>query len=148
MPEAIPYYEDATRITGQAASGGLIGCRLATVTLPRPSGPAIPATAQIGASDPVDGGNIIIGYPTAGQHALGVVTWDAAAGEKVTLLRVGVVPLYAAANITAGQRVQVAATGQVTPYVTAGALPDNVVVGIAVDTFTATNIGGVALLTQ
>jgi predicted RecA/RadA family phage recombinase len=127
--EAIPFEEDADRIPCQVGVGlAVTGKRLVAVTAGRLSGPAIPATAQIGASDPVDGGRIQVGPPAAGGHVLGLAEWDAAAGEGVTVVTEGIYPVNSGAAIAAGQAVQTDATGSVIP------LAAGVKVGLCVDT--------------
>jgi hypothetical protein len=109
--ELIPYYEDGHRLTGQA-SAAITGKRFVGVSGNRTSGPGIPTTAQVGASDPVEGGNYQFAHATAAAKAVGVSTWDAAIGEKVGVIRHGVVPVTAGANIAAGVEVEVGANGQ------------------------------------
>jgi hypothetical protein len=58
-----------------------------------------------------------------------VSKYDAASGAKVGVIREGVVPITAGANITAGAQVMADATGQAITYVWAGAAVP-VVVGI------------------
>jgi predicted RecA/RadA family phage recombinase len=112
--ELIPWEEDADRLPCQAAAA-VTGKKFVAVTAPRPSGPMIPATAQVGASDPTDGGRIQVGPPAAGGQVLGVASWDAAVGEGVTVVCEGVLPVIAGAALTAGQAVQVDATGAAIP---------------------------------
>jgi hypothetical protein len=112
--DCIPWEEDGSRLPC-AAAAAVIGKRFIAVTANRPSGPLIPATAQIGASDPTDGGRIQVGPPAAGGHVLGVSSWDAAIGEGLDAIREGVVPVLAGAALAAGQAVQTDATGQAIP---------------------------------
>jgi hypothetical protein len=112
--ECIPFYEEADRLAVQVAAGQtVVGKRFISAAANRLSGPLIPATAQIGASDPTDGGRIQVAHTAAGATPLGVSSWDAATGEGVDAIRVGVVPITAAANIAAGAAVEVGANGQV-----------------------------------
>lgn len=124
--EMIPWLEDADRIPFQAASA-VTGKKFVAVTAARTSGPMIPATAQIGASDPTDGGRIQVGPPAAAGHVLGVASWDCAVGEGGDAVTEGILAVTAGATITAGQAVQVDATGAVIP------LAAGVKVGYAVD---------------
>lgn len=110
--ELIPFYETADRLTAQA-SAAVTGKTFVTVSGNRTSGPSIPATAQVGASDPTEGGNYQVAPPTAAGPVLGVAMWDAAVGEKVGVIRRGVVPVTANAAIAAGALVEVLATGRV-----------------------------------
>jgi hypothetical protein len=112
--ECIPFYEEADRLAVQAAAGQtIVGKRFVSPSANRLSGPLIPATAQIGASDPTDGGRIQVAHTAAGGFPLGVSSWDAATGEGLDAIRVGVVPVTAAAAIAAGAQVEVGANGQV-----------------------------------
>lgn len=134
--ECIPWYEVADRLTGQATAA-VTGKRFVVPSATRASGPLIPATAQVGASDPTDGGNIKVAHAAAGGAALGVSSWDAAIGEKVTVICEGVVPVTADGAIAAGDPIVVGATGKAKTRAATGAV-DNlddlpVTVGIAVD---------------
>jgi predicted RecA/RadA family phage recombinase len=126
------YEEPGTRLPCQAKTA-VTGKRFVAVTGPRLSGPGIPATAQVGASDPTDGGRIQVGAPAAAGHVLGVAMWDAAIGEGVTVITDGVAPVNAAATMTAGTAVQVDATGSVV------ALAAGIKVGTLVDAVTSGN---------
>lgn len=112
--ECIPWYEDADRLSAQATAA-VNGKRFVKVSAARTSGPLIPATAQIGASDPTDGGRIQVAQCVAGDPSLGVSSWDAAIGEGLDVITEGVVPVVAGAAITAGQEVQSDANGQAIP---------------------------------
>jgi predicted RecA/RadA family phage recombinase len=88
------------------AGAAVIGKRCVAVTANRQSGPLLAATAE--------GGNYVIGYPAAAGRILGVAAHDAAIGEKVTVLRGGVVPIKTAGIIAAFAEVEVAdAVGQI-----------------------------------
>jgi predicted RecA/RadA family phage recombinase len=131
--DCIPVFESADRITAQA-SVAVTGKKFVAISGNKTSAlvPSNTATAQIGASDPTEGGNYQVGPPSAGGAVLGVATWDAAIGEKVGVIMEGVVPVTAGAGgVTAGQRLQVDATGGV---ITAAA---GFVVGIALTTAAA-----------
>lgn len=109
--EVIPFKEDGHRLTVQANTA-ITGKRFIRPTANRVSGPGIPATAQVGASDPVDGGNYLFGHCGAGQKAAGVSTWDAAVGEKTGCIRHGVVPVtVGVAALAVGVEVQSDANG-------------------------------------
>jgi hypothetical protein len=124
--DCIPWYEDSDRLPAEAFTA-VTGKRFVIPAAARLSGPMIPATAQVGTSDPTDGGNIRVGHAAAAGAALGVSSWDAAVGEKLTVICEGVVPVQAGAALTAGQRVEVGANGTAVP------LAAGVPVGIAVD---------------
>lgn len=68
----------------------------------------------------------------ASAAAVGVAAQDAISGARVTYYTGGVQELVAAANVTAGQTLETAAAGQVTPH-TNGANDSNIV-GIALTT--------------
>src|SRR3954467_6759927 len=106
--ECIPWFETADRIPAQAGVGQtILGKRFVRPTAARLSGPLIPATAQVGASDPTDGGRIQVGQCVAGELALGVSSWDAATGEGLDVITEGVVPVTTGAvNLAAGVAVQ------------------------------------------
>jgi predicted RecA/RadA family phage recombinase len=126
--ECIPVFESADRLTAQA-SAAVTGKKFVTVSGNKTSALIPSGSAQVGASDPTEGGNYQVGPPAAGGAVLGVATWDAAIGEKVGVICEGVVPVTAGAGgVTAGQRLQVDATGGV---VTASA---GMIVGIAMTT--------------
>lgn len=124
--DCIPWLEDADRITAQATAA-VTGKRFVNASAARTSGPLIPATAQVGASDPTDGGRIQAAHAAAAGHALGVSSWDAAIGEGFTIIAEGVVPVTAGAAITAGDAIEVGANGTAVPLAT------GVKVGVAVD---------------
>jgi hypothetical protein len=124
--ECIPWQEDADRLPVQA-SAAITGKRFIKPSGARLSGPLIPATAQVGASDPVDGGRIQAAQCVAGDHSIGVSSWDMAVGEGGVAISEGVVPVTAGAAITAGQAVQSDANGAAIP------LAAGVKLGTAVD---------------
>lgn len=124
--DLIPWVEDADRIPCQATAA-VGGKRFVKPSAARQSGPMIPATAQVGNSDPTDGGRIQAAQCVAGDHALGVSSWDAAIGEGFTCVTEGIVPVVAGAAITAGQAVQSDANGAAIP------LAAGVKLGLAVD---------------
>lgn len=124
--ECIPWLETADRIPAQA-SAAVNGKRFVKPSANRISGPMIPATAQVGASDPTDGGRIQAAQCVAGDHSIGVSSWDAAIGEGFTVIAEGVVPVLAGAAIAVGQAVQSDANGAAIP------LAAGVKLGVAVD---------------
>lgn len=103
--DAITYYEPGATITGHATAA-VTGKRFVNI-----SGNRV-------------GGNIAVAPAAAGANVFGVAGWDAAAGEKVTVIRENaVVPVTAAAAIAAGASVTSDATGQaVTATGAAGAV--------------------------
>lgn len=116
--ECIPYYEPADRFTAQA-SAPVIGKRLVIISGNRTSGPLIPASPSVGASDPTEGGNYQVAHASADGAVVGVSTWDAASGEKVGVITQGIVPITAGAAIAAGAIVAADAAGKVKTAVTA-----------------------------
>lgn len=116
--DCIPLYEDADRLTGHATEP-IVGSRFVAPTAPPLSGPGIPATAQIGASDPVDGANISVGH-VPGAKPLGVSTWDCPEGKKVGVICEGVVPITAGENLKAGDMVGAGELGKAVKLATEG----------------------------
>lgn len=112
--DCIPFYESADRVTGQA-SAAINGKRFIKISANRTSGPGIPATAQVGASDPTEGGNYQFAQCVLNDAAIGVSTWDAAIGEKVGAIREGILPIAAGSTITFGQLVGSDANGMAIP---------------------------------
>lgn len=121
MAELTIYYRDGDRVSG-VASAAVTGGRLVKVSAAR-----------------ADGENISVAPAGAGEVAFGVAGEDAAQAAKVPVIRKGVVGLYAASAVTAGQLVKVAADGKVAP---AGSDP---AVGIACDDIAQDATGAVAL---
>jgi hypothetical protein len=109
--ECIPFYESADRLTGGCVEA-VKGKRFVAPIESMLSGPGMPATAQVGASDPIDGGNIMVAHCPAGARALGVSAWDEEVGGKTGVITEGVVPVVAGANLAAGQVVAVGAEGK------------------------------------
>lgn len=140
--ECIPWMEDADRPPVQATAA-VTGKRFVAPSAIRISGPLIPATAQIGASDPTDGGRIQVAHCPAGATPLGVASWDMATGEGGVALREGIVPVTAAANIAFGAAVEVGANGQVQTW---GGTIATAKVGIAVDSVLSGADAQIALL--
>jgi hypothetical protein len=102
--ECIPLFEDADRLTVRAVQP-ISGKRFLAPGQNFLSGPGMPAAAQVGASDPVDGGNIQAIHAPAGSRALGVSTWDVLEGEDVGCIAEGIVPVTAGGTILAGEEV-------------------------------------------
>lgn len=110
--QAVPFWTPAQALTAHA------GVALTGKRFVRVSGPRV-------------GGNVQVNH-SAGADVLGVAAYDSPAGDKVTVNAVGIVPVTAAAAITAGQRVTSDATGQAA--VATGAAGATVAyAGIAVD---------------
>lgn len=106
--DCIPFYEPGGAITCQTTAA-VTGKRFVAISGNRTSGPGLATTAE--------GGNYRVATCAAAAKAFGVAKYDAASGAKVGVwCQPGiVVPVTAAANITAGQEVEVGATGQATP---------------------------------
>lgn len=104
-------YDAGCDITGHAAAAITNARFLMVAATRRAGGPA-------GISDAAGGdGNIVVQHCTATAHAIGVSDKDAAIGGKVGVMRGSkVVPVEAAANMTAGVLVYSDATGKATPY--------------------------------
>lgn len=109
--DCIPIFESADRITGQA-SAAIGGKRFLKVSGNKTSSLVPSGSAQVGSSDPTEGGNYQFAQCVAGEASLGVSTWDAAIGEKVGAIREGIVPVViGTGGVTAGQLVQADANG-------------------------------------
>lgn len=108
--ECMPFYEPGRRITCHATAA-VIGKRLVAISGNRQAD-----------------GSISVATSAAASRAFGVATYDAAAGEKVGVIRGSgfVVPVTAAAALTANQQVEVGAAGQ------AAVLAAGIAVGIVV----------------
>lgn len=109
--EAIPFYDDGDEITAEAAVG-LTGKRFAVIT-GRASGKAAGTGIDRGLDTNAGGGNYIANIPGAGVKAVGVISYDVAAGEKVTLLKRKILPVVAGATVTVGSEVEVDTQGRV-----------------------------------
>ena len=64
------------------------------------------------------GGQPHIALPAAGAAVFGVAGHDAETGQEVHVLVGGIVPVLAAADITAGTQVETDATGRIVPRAT------------------------------
>lgn len=80
----------------------------------------------------VSGDGTIAATTAASSAFVGVAAFDAAAGTRLTVCRGGQQLIAAAANVTAGQPVEAAAAGTVTPH-TLGTNDGNIV-GTALNT--------------
>jgi hypothetical protein len=109
--ECIPFYDDGDEVTVHAANA-LTGKRFAAIT-----GRQAGYRAGTGANANLDtsgvGGNYTADVPGAGVKAFGVVQYDVAAGEKVTLMKRKILPVTAGATVTVGSEVEVDAQGRV-----------------------------------
>ncbi|MER7164504.1 DUF2190 family protein [Micromonospora sp. NPDC000207] len=121
--ECIPFYEPGRRLTGHATAT-VTGCRFVMISGNRQTD-----------------GSISVSHATAATKAFGVAAYDAAIGEKVGILRGGgfIVPVTAAANLSANQRVEVGTNGQ------AAALASGIAVGTVVTGATSGNLAQIAL---
>lgn len=90
--DAIPFYFPGDEVTGKATAA-VTGKRFVKVS-------------GNGA------GNVAVAHADAGAAAFGVAGYDAAVDETLPVLRAGIVPVTAAAALTAGQGVEVGASGQ------------------------------------
>jgi hypothetical protein len=119
--ELIPYEEPGSRVTAQA-SAAVTGKRFVNVSGNR--------TAN---------GKYQVAHATAAGAAFGVSVYDAASGDPVGVIRVGIVPVTAGGTIAAGARVEVGANGQVVT------IASGIAVGICCDGATNGNDARIAL---
>lgn len=91
--DCTPFWDVADTITCHAEAA-VVGCRLVSISGPR-----------------VDG-NPQVSHTAAGEEAFGVASRDKGAGEKVMVIRKGIVGVTAGVALTAGQDVQSDANGQ------------------------------------
>jgi hypothetical protein len=132
--QCIAYYDDAKTLTA-VAEAAVTGCRFVNVSDPQ-DGPA-----GMGLSSTSEGSNIKVSHAAADGPALGVSSYDAGVGKRLSVERGGqVVPVMAGAAITAGQRVEVGANGTAVPF------NDGIAVGIAIDDIANGAKGPIALL--
>ena len=120
--ECIPYFEPGAAITAKAEAA-VTGKRFVMIT--------DPAEADFNAlDDTASGGSIVCSHATAAGLAIGVASYDAAiGGEFYVLAQPGLVlPVTADGAITAGNQVEVGATGK------AKAQDAGRAVGVALDT--------------
>jgi hypothetical protein len=112
--DCIPVFESADRVTGQATAA-INGKRFIKISANKTSSLIPSGAAQVGASDPTEGGNYSFAQCVLNDAAIGVSTWDAAIGEKVGAIREGIVPVAAGSTITFGQLVGSDANGMAIP---------------------------------
>jgi hypothetical protein len=110
--ECIPFYKPGEDITAQAGAA-VVGKTFAKISANRQSGPTEPANTAV---VPTDGGNYLVVQCTAAARAIGVFAYDAASGDKVKVIRGGIVPVTAGATITFGQEVECDAAGKAIPF--------------------------------
>lgn len=124
--ECVPLYRGGhSDLTGHVATA-VIGKRFVRISAALQAGPALNTSTT--------GGNIQIAPATAAGAVFGVAAYDAAAGEKVPVIREGnTVPVTAGGAITAGAGVEVGTAGK------AVVLASGVRVGTAVSTSVADN---------
>ena len=120
MADVTPHWTPGDSITGHAGAT-ITGGRFVTVS-----------------GTPTEG-NPTVSPAGAGVAALGVAGRDKASGEKVPVIRQGVVPVTAGGTVTAGERVQSDATGR------AITLAAGVALGMALSSATVGNDVQVAL---
>jgi uncharacterized membrane protein len=111
--DLIPYKRPGEDISGHATAA-ITGKRAVQISAARTSGPGLSNTAE--------GGNYSVAHPAnaganggAGKMIFGIAKYDAAINKKVGVVREGIVPVNAGAAITAGQKLEVDATGSVIP---------------------------------
>jgi hypothetical protein len=110
--ECIPFYDDGDELTVHAAVA-LTGKRFAKIT-GRQSGYRAGTGGVANLDTSGVGGNYVGDIPTGGtDKTYGVVQYDVAAGEKVTLLRRKILPVTAGATVTVGSEVEVDSAGRV-----------------------------------
>jgi hypothetical protein len=109
--ECIPLYDDGDEIPVHAANA-LTGKRFAVIT-GRQSGYAAGTGINIGLDTSSTGGNYTADVPAASVACAGVVAYDCASGDKVTLLRRKVLPVTCGATVTVGSQVEVDNAGRV-----------------------------------
>jgi len=103
----IPLFEPGERPTG-AATAAIGGGKFLKVSADMQASPILNVT------NPLVGGNVMqVAQTVAGDRAIGVATWDAAAaGDIVGIIGPNlVVPMVAGAAVTFGQEVQSDAAG-------------------------------------
>lgn len=105
--ECIPYFEPGSRVPASVLTGKTVtGKRFVEVA-------GDPQSPLEGLNALTDGGNIQIEHCAAKGQALGVSSHDAAAGDKVTVLRGGmVVPVEAGEALGANELVMSNAEGK------------------------------------
>lgn len=119
--ECIPYSEPGQRVTGHATAG-ITGKRFVNVSANRQAD-----------------NSISVAHATAAGAVFGVSAYDAATGEKLGVIRGGIVPVTAGGTIAAGARVEVGTNGQ------AVVLASGIAVGTCVTGATNGNDAQIAL---
>lgn len=109
--ECIPFMDDGDEVTVHAANA-LTGKRFAAIT-GRQSGKRAGTGINAGLDTNAAGGNYTADVPGAGVKAFGVVQYDVAAGDKVTLLKRKILPVTCGATVTVGSEVEVDSVGRV-----------------------------------
>lgn len=109
--DCIPFYTPAFDLPVQVTAA-VLGKRFMKISAARTSGPGLATTA--------DGGNYKVATCGAGQIGIGVSKYDQSViGGKCGLHRIGIVPVVAGANLTAGQDVMSDAAGAAVPWTSA-----------------------------
>lgn len=111
--DCVPLYEPGARITARA-SAAVTGKRLVKISGNRTSGPGLSSTSE--------GGTYQVATADAAGRAFGVAAHDAPIDGHVTIIKGGVVPVYATAAVAAFQEVEVGAGGSVVPLATGRAV--------------------------
>lgn len=132
--ECMPVYDPGAAVTAHA-DAAITGKQCVRVSAAKQAG----SDLTPGGADQTGGGNVRVDQTfTAGTAVptFGIADRDAALGNKVGVLRGGVLPVTCGAAVTAGTRVMPDATGRAIPYA-AGAGPDiAAVLGLALTTTT------------
>ena len=108
--DCIPFFEDDTRFTCKA-TGAIGGMHFVQLDGGRTSGPGLVADSATDKSSVYK----VKQCATAGAKCFGVAAYDVAQNGLVTVIRRGVVPILAGADITAGAAVKADASGHVIP---------------------------------
>jgi hypothetical protein len=108
--ECIPFYDDGDEIPVEASSG-ITGKTFCAIT-GRHSGYQAGTGINAGLDTDASGGNYMAATAGAGVAAAGVASYDAATGEKITLLRRKILPVTAGATVTVGSQVECDASGR------------------------------------
>jgi hypothetical protein len=107
VADCIHFYKPGKDITCHA-NVGLTGKTCVAIVGNRQSGPGLSATSE--------GGNYLVGLPSAAGRIFGVAGYTVLAGEKVPVKRGGIVPITVGATpVTAFGEVEVDAAGKVIP---------------------------------
>jgi hypothetical protein len=109
--ECIPFYDDGDEIPVEAAAT-LTGKRFVVIT-GRETGYAAGTGINLGLDTNASGGNYLANIGAAGAKAAGVTSYDAATGEKLTILRRKILPVTCGATVTVGSEVEIDSVGRV-----------------------------------